>query len=81
MSTQTRRLIRHAPPLWMTLTAAAIVAALLLGSFITILHDHIRHSAEVRRMFGQPAPHAGSARHVVATAAVAGQVLPAAPLR
>ena len=81
MNVHTDRLSRYAPPLWMTMVAAGVMAALLLGSFIIVLHDHIRHSAEVRRLFGQPATHAGSARHVVALATVQGQALPTAPLR
>lgn len=81
MNAQTQRLARYAPPLWMTVAAAGVIAALLLGSFIVILHDHIRHSAEIRRQFGQPAPHAASARQSVTTVAVAGQALPTSQLR
>lgn len=80
MNARIDRLARHAPPLWMTLVAAGVVAALLLGGFIVILHDHIRHSAEVRRTFGQPAPHAASARQVTTTAAAV-QALAAPQLR
>ncbi|MFG6413099.1 hypothetical protein ACG02S_04225 [Roseateles sp. DC23W] len=77
-----RQLAHHAPPLWMTLVAAGVVAALLLGGFVVILNDHIRHSAEVRRTFGQPAPHAASARQATAAVAVAaGQVVAAPQLR
>lgn len=74
MNAQIDRLARYAPPLWMTLVAAGVVAALLLGGFVVILNDHIRHSAEVRRMFGQPAPHAASARQPATTVVAAGQV-------
>jgi uncharacterized iron-regulated membrane protein len=81
MNVQTDRLSRYVPPLWMTVLAAGVMASLLLGGFIVVLHDHIRHSAEVRRMFGQPAPHAGSARQVVTVAAAQGQGLLATPLR
>jgi hypothetical protein len=50
------------PPLWLTVLLAVVLALGLLGAFVGVLRDHIRHSDEARRMFGHPAPHAASAR-------------------
>lgn len=46
---------RHAPPLWMVLAASLVLAAGLLSVFIDLLHDHLRHSAELRAVMRQPA--------------------------
>lgn len=54
--------ILRQPPLWLALLLATLLAAALLGAFVKVLHNHIRHSDEVRRVFGHPAPHAASAR-------------------
>jgi hypothetical protein len=41
---------RETPPLWVTVGAALVLAAVLLSVFVDTLHDHLRRSAELHRL-------------------------------
>lgn len=65
---------RHAPPLWVVVAASLVLAAGLLSTFIDLLHEHLRHGAELRAAMRQPGSATVTVRGVVDAKAAAPQV-------